>query len=70
MYKVVLVIVLVFIMVLILPQMLFAFLNALDGMLYVSFGILCHLMKLAFLMGIVVVPVAALFVVLIKKSHK
>lgn len=68
--KFVVIVVSVFIIVMVLPQLLISLLNSLDAMLYVTFGILGNFVKLIFLIGgIVLVPIA-LVIVLIGKSHK
>lgn len=66
MKKIVAVVVSAFIIVMILPQIFFSILNTIDGMLYVSFGILGNLVKLILLLGIIMIPII-IVIVLIKK---
>ena len=66
MKKIVAVVVSVFIIVIVLPHIFFSILNTIDGMLYVSFGILGNLVKLILLLGMIMIPII-IVIVLIKK---
>ena len=66
--KIVLIVVTVILAAILLPEIVIAFLTKLDGILYITFRIVCNLMKLFTVIGMFTVVV--LLIVLLVKGAK